>query len=586
MEKASNHTRPVLNRSNSSTQSYERRRAATISESTYNQPDFEADPSWYSEGRFSSVLISKKPLTEGGVEEQLLLDVMSTVSVADKNVSEPSTRVVSERILSLDESEFPQNTLEMADAEAIITESTLGAHTLSRRDSIFRETIPSGKSEISKHMLEFPTRNSKRNWIMRSLTPCNTILMVVILLLIIIFVPITVSFSVGKESKIISYFRSGDRTALLEKLNSEYGWQKKQSPLLKSTLAPRPQPGRTGVQWSYENGLTRTSQKEGGNLGVKNSFEGINVEFKEDNEIKKLMNLPKVNGPIFYGVAYSPMNGMEPQCGFTKRDAQLDLALVSTVTNRIRNYGMQCLQTRHILDAITSLGLNLTLSMGVWIGSDSQINDNQMNEMKYILQNYPRRVFESVFIGNEALFRQDQTTSSLVNYINDAKEFAKSLGYGDLKIGTSEIGSLVNDELLQACDIIGTNIHPFFGGDVVEHGADWTLDFIKYQVEPKNKFGTEIVVTEVGWPYKGGSHKSSIASGRNFEYFLQDWCCKAYESDYAWYYFEAFDEEWKRIFHEDNNKWETEWGVFHSDRSMKLSNLQPYCNYNELSVPS
>lgn len=569
----------------------QRKRAVTDPAIVLNQDvprpiplDSELSPFWDSGDSYPTVVFTE---IQKQVEEQkgFRLDVISTVSARGDGgggFTEPNT-TDTKSPQTLDDSEYLHNTNELKAAEEILFGSILPHNHLARNGSLFKETITSAKTEPPPHRPNLPISPHKKFFqIKRPLTACNIVLILAVSVLILFFVPTTVYLATGKENKIISYFQSGNRTDLLLRLNEDYGLKLVQSQSQISVVQSPEVPSHfngseESIQESKKKRISNNSQKPGAHLGGMNTFAGISLNFKHDTEIKQLMEQATLYGPIFYGMAYSPMNGMEPECGFTARDAQLDMALLSTVTTRVRNYGMQCKQSRFILDAIESLGLNMTLSMGVWIGSDEEINNQQMNEMKYVLLHYPRKLFENVFIGNEVLFRRDQTTTGLSNYIKEAKSFANNIGYADLKFGTSEIGSLVNEELLRTCDIIGTNVHPFFGGDIVENGSEWTFNFIKHQIEPHNKFGTEIVITEVGWPFKGGSFKSSVASTRNFEYFLHDWCCKAYDNNYGWYYFEAFDEEWKRVFYEGNNRWETEWGVFNADRSMKIKSLSPHC---------
>lgn len=302
-----------------------------------------------------------------------------------------------------------------------------------------------------------------------------------------------------------------------------------------------------------------------------NSIEGLSEELQQDNEVVSLMSI--VTNALFSGVAYSPSNALEPQCGFTRRDAMLDLARLSTITTRIRNYGMQCDQSEFILDAIEYMNLNMTLAMGVWIGSNDTVNQEQMDLMKKIISKYPNplELINSIYIGNEVLFREDKTRDELIEYIQDAKTFLQSRGIDDIPVGTSEIGSLVDLPLLQACEIVGANIHPFFAGVPVEFATIWSLEFLNLQVQPYNDYNTKIVLTEIGWPSGGGTFGSSIASLSNLEYFANDFLCTFRDLPVEYYYFEAFDEPWKEIFWEGNRRWETQWGVFQDDRLPKFA---------------
>ncbi|KAF6007743.1 hypothetical protein HII13_004414 [Brettanomyces bruxellensis] len=88
---------------------------------------------------------------------------------------------------------------------------------------------------------------------------------------------------------------------------------------------------------------------------------------------------------------------------------------MSKVTNKIRTYGTQCNQTAMILEAIRQLHVNLTLSMGIWIGEDTFINDKQFDDMRDLLNKYPETMFDSIFVGNEVLYREDKSVDELAS---------------------------------------------------------------------------------------------------------------------------------------------------------------------------
>lgn len=349
-------------------------------------------------------------------------------------------------------------------------------------------------------------------------------LFIVIVLLLGGFIPAVVLLSQGTKDSVSNFFRSeANRNVVLPGLIQKYGLSKK-SPNIPSHLL-------------------------------------------SDIEI---MDLLKDTGePIFRGVAYSPLDAMEPKCGISKRSTMLDLAKISTVTNVIRNYGMQCNQLELILDSIQTLDIKMKLTMGVWIGHNDTINQQQLQLMKDILAKYPATLIESIFVGNEVLFRKDKPVKDLIKYIRETKDYIKSIGLY-IPVGTSEIGLLITSELLAACEIVGANIHPFFSGDTVENAAEWTLNFLRFQIEPKNTKNVKIVISEIGWPTAGGSFQRSVATLPNLKFFIQDFICKIGKHNYDYYMFEAFDEPWKRIFYKGKNRWETEWGIFTKDRKSKL----------------
>ncbi|CAH2354968.1 hypothetical protein CLIB1423_20S01002 [[Candida] railenensis] len=431
----------------------------------------------------------------------------------------------------------------------------------------FEPEKESTSPEVQNNRSTINTNNNERTNSRKRFILVTLLLVLSLLIIVGSFVTAVVILSQGTESTVKTYFQNAnsyERYSLLSNLLKTYNFQ---------LLSENERDERDETQVNSDLLYKKSKMAEGGKLNGFNTFEGISDKYKSDLEIRDLMvsdSFP-VGRSIFYGLAYSPRGAMEPQCQVSKREVLLDMAVLSKVTCRIRNYGMQCKQSEYILDAIQELNLNMTLSLGVWIGENEVVNQNQMSELKRILKKYPVHLFESIYIGNEVLFRQEQTTEKLVEYIQEARNFAASLGYADLSVGTSEIGSLISNELIEHTDVIGVNIHSFFGGVGSERGTRWTFDFLDSQILPIVNGKSKIVITEVGWPYAGGKYKSAVASPSDFSQFLHQFVCQAYKNGYGWYYFEAFDEPWKEVFYEGENKWETEWGVFTNDRKLKGS---------------
>jgi exo-beta-1,3-glucanase (GH17 family) len=316
-------------------------------------------------------------------------------------------------------------------------------------------------------------------------------------------------------------------------------------------------------------------------ISISNTFNNINEKYISDKEIKHMMTENDLLF-MFSGLSYAPEHVVEPQCGATLRNVMLDIARISKVTGRVRTYGTQCKQADLILQSIDELKVNMTLALGVWIGANEDANRAQLQEMKDMVKKYPRSYFHSIFIGNEVIYRNDRTLPELMKYIKDTKLYLKSLGMSDLPVGTSEIGSLITPGMFEICDFVGANIHPFFGGVDAQFGTRWALDYYHNQLLPiqaEAKKSSKLIISEIGWPYNGGEFINAVAGSWEYQQFLNDWLCTtpAYILNHA-FFFEAFDEPWKKIWWDTNRTWETEWGFFDSDRKMKKHIYMPDCS--------
>lgn len=301
---------------------------------------------------------------------------------------------------------------------------------------------------------------------------------------------------------------------------------------------------------------------------------------KTDTEVKRVLNDPKLR-QVFYGVDYPPLKVQHPVCGATQRDVTLDIAILSQVTQRIRLYGMDCRQAEFVLNAFIDLGLNMTLSMGVWLDRSTIGNNRQMEEMQKLVLRYPSKYIDSILVGNEVLFRGDMSESQLISFISQTQKFLKQHNI-DIPVGTSDIGSKWSPKLASSVDVLAANIHPFLGGVPVHMSTSWTYEFLYDQVlvdkDNWSKVPSKILISEVGWPLGGGRFWGSVAGIEEQQHFLNDWVCsKQAMENVGWYWFEAFDEPWKIIYHDGDSKWKTQWGIFSGNKKLKEGLELPVC---------
>lgn len=99
-----------------------------------------------------------------------------------------------------------------------------------------------------------------------------------------------------------------------------------------------------------------------------------------------------------------------------------------------------------------------------------------------------------------------------------------------------------------------------------------------YDIDKWNNIPSKILISEVGWPSGGGRIGGSFAGMDELQLLLNDWVCSEEGTDnIGWYWFEAFDEPWKSIYHNGDDKWETQWGLFTSNRMLKDGIKLPDC---------
>jgi exo-beta-1,3-glucanase (GH17 family) len=307
----------------------------------------------------------------------------------------------------------------------------------------------------------------------------------------------------------------------------------------------------------------------GGTIGTKGNKDGSSSDQsadgdtkqngdldKDSDEIKALMNNKDLH-KVFPGMDYTPWGVQYPLClkyPPSQNNVTRDLAVLSQLTNTVRLYGTDCNQTEMTLHAIDKLGLtDMKVWLGVWIDTNQTTTTRQLNQLYNVLDDTKDpSIFKGVIVGNEALYRAgpDIATAekNVISYIEDVRSALKKRSL-DMLVATSDLGDNWNAQLVQAVDVVMSNVHPFFAGVNVDVAASWTWSFWQnHDVSLTAGTDKKQIISEVGWPSGGGKDcgespvcdsdtPGSVASIANMNTFMSDWVCQALENgtDYFWY---------------------------------------------------
>lgn len=215
-------------------------------------------------------------------------------------------------------------------------------------------------------------------------------------------------------------------------------------------------------------GSSSSTSSSTNNSGDDSSSSGDSGLTKSSPEITALLNNTKLH-KVFPGIDYTPQNSQWPACLSnppSQDNVTIDVALISQLASSVRLYGTDCNQTELVLEAITALGLESSLKVWptVWLGTNTTTNTRQHTQMYDVLAKYGTSQIAGIFVGNEVIYREDMTVTQLVSEITDFKaNVTKLYPKANLQVGTSDIGSSWTATLAEAVDIVGSNIHPFFG---------------------------------------------------------------------------------------------------------------------------
>jgi exo-beta-1,3-glucanase (GH17 family) len=305
------------------------------------------------------------------------------------------------------------------------------------------------------------------------------------------------------------------------------------------------------------------SRDDGGGSGNKPSGASAQQDKQENGdlnkdsaEIKKLMN-NKALHKVFPGMDYTPMYTQYPECTkypASQNNVTRDIAVLSQLTNIVRLYGTDCNATQMVIHAIDQLGLKgkMKIWMGVWQDKDKATNARQLQNMYDIFDEYGADDFLGIIMGNEVLFRGDFTIDELGTLISDTKKNLTAKGIS-LPVASSDLGDDWTQALADEVDYVMANIHPFFSGTVAEESAGWTWSFWQNHNVPLKADKSKHIISEVGWPSKGGTNcgaaatcaQGSVAAIPEMNTFLQDWVCPALANGTNYFWFSAYNEAWK-----------------------------------------
>jgi len=273
------------------------------------------------------------------------------------------------------------------------------------------------------------------------------------------------------------------------------------------------------------------------------------------------------------GFAFSPFRANEDPTHFqmpTDAEIEEDLALLEGKANAVRTYSVGA-TLADVPELAERHGLNVAL--GAWLDSHLDKNEEQLKTLIDLASSHQNVV--RVVVGNEVLYRGDLPVAELEKYLDRARA---AIGQ---PVGTAETWHtwLAYPELAQHVDYIGVHLLPYWEGVPVDAAVDYSFAQLKrlQQAFPHKP----IVIAEIGWPSRGRTRESAVASEANEALFLRRFLHRAERGQIKYYVMEAFDQPWKAY---QEGAVGSYWGVYDVNRQPKFAFTEPIVRVPEWHI--
>jgi exo-beta-1,3-glucanase (GH17 family)/cellulose synthase/poly-beta-1,6-N-acetylglucosamine synthase-like glycosyltransferase len=269
------------------------------------------------------------------------------------------------------------------------------------------------------------------------------------------------------------------------------------------------------------------------------------------------------NAPAFSGqlssVSYTPFDGSTDAEGGRRSNAEqirADLKAIAPYARTVRTYSSTG-GTELVPELAKEFGLRV--SVGAWIDKNTARNEREMRSVIDLARK--NRNIDSVVVGNETIFRGEQTVDELIAKIHRVKRETS------IPVTTGEIWHAWIDhpELVSAVDFIAAHVLPYWEG-ISEAGAvDQAIRV--YDMLRQAYPGKRIVIAEFGWPSAGYNRRAANPDPLIQARVLRNFVSRAEALGIDYNIIEAYDQPWKTF----EGGVGPYWGIFNTAREPKFS---------------
>ena len=246
----------------------------------------------------------------------------------------------------------------------------------------------------------------------------------------------------------------------------------------------------------------------------------------------------------------------EPGSTVPEARIRADLAAIAAKADAVRTYGST--QGLERVPAIAQeLGLKVTL--GIWIGRDAARNQREIAAALALARRYPN--VTRLVVGNETIWRHDQTVAGLVELIQRVKRDSP------VPVATADNWKIFIDhpELAGVVDQVFAHILPYWEGmpkQTAVAGSFAIYDRLKAAFP-----GKKIVIGEFGWPSAGHNFERAVPGPITQAVLLRNFVASANAEGIDYNIVEAIDQP-EKLFEGNVGPY---WGIFDASLQPKFS---------------
>jgi exo-beta-1,3-glucanase (GH17 family) len=212
----------------------------------------------------------------------------------------------------------------------------------------------------------------------------------------------------------------------------------------------------------------------------------------------------------------------------------------------------------------TAKDMGYKVAVGAWLGQGLEENEKQLS---LLIAEAKAGYVDMAIVGSETLFRKDLNDAELATYIGRFKNAVPNVPVAVCDVADALYESPL---VLDACDLVGANIYPYWDGIRIENSMAW----LEKKFRKLEKLtGKEIFISETGWPTAGNIVGKAVANPENALRYFKEFVEWTTRWSVRYFYFAAFDESWKKIFEHEQG---AHWGRYTEDGTEK-----PWVNWQK-----